>query len=357
MLITTMGAGSSCNVRIVTDPMPGGDLTAGLSMSKSEGCSNCTFSINEANSVSTVDIVRMPDSDENHGNRIHILPIIPFQVTFNGSVYSIPRLEWYYPSPLRVEGQNADGVLACIGEQITIYIPLSSTRNFAGTVGGAPAAGSTNFFASISPRFAEVSVERGKVFGSRKSIEGISVGQNWSLSQLVPADAPFFTWVQSEYQPYTKYAIPCGETRIGYRETPGPRVIFMKTPAVIADNDMAALQSTVGRIDPAKVIRSLPHVYYYPPNAPCPAGRCPAKKKQETGSSTGAIMKIAIAGGVLIGLCFIAILIPLIFEKYGWFTQTAAKLKSASTLTILFVIFLVLILFGFIAAGIIAGTK
>jgi hypothetical protein len=337
--------------------MPGGDLTAGLSMSKSEGCSNCTFSINAANSVSTVDIVRMPDSDATYGNRIHILPIIPFQVTFNGSVYSIPRLEWQYPSPLRVEGQLADGVLACIGETITIYIPLSSTRNFAGTVGGAPPSGSTNFFASISPRLGELSVERGKVFGSRKSIEGISVGQNWSLSQLVPADAPFFTWVQSEYQQYTKYAIPCGETRIGYRETPGPRVIFIKTPAVIADNDMAALQSTVGRIDPAKVIRSLPHVYYYPPNAPCPAGRCPAKKKQETSSSTGAFMKVAIAGGVLIGLCFIAILIPLIFERYGWFTQTAAKLKSASTLTILFVIFLVLILFGFIAAGIIAGTK
>jgi len=342
---------------MVTDPMPGGDLTAGLSMAKSEGCSNCTFSINAANSVSTVDIVRMPDSNETSGNRIHILPIIPFQVTFNGSVYSIPRLEWYYPSPLRVEGQNADGVLACIGETITIYIPLTSTRNFAGTAGGAPAAGSTNFFAAISPRFGELTADPGKVFGSRKSIEGISVGQNWSLSQLVPANAPFFTWVQSEYQTYTKYAIPCGEMRIGYRETPGPRVIFMKTPAVIADNDMAALQHTVGRIDPKKIIPSLPHVYYYPPNAPCPDGRCPAKKTQST-SNTGALMKIAIAGGALIGLCFIAILIPIIFEDRSTWLQVAANyLRSMPTMRVLFVIFMVLIVFGLTAAGIAGSYK
>jgi len=299
----------------------------------------------------------MPDSDQTSGNRIHILPLIPFQVTFNGSVYSIPRLEWYYPSPLRVEGQNADGVLACIGETITIYIPLTSTRNFAGAAGGAPAAGSTNFFAAISPRLGQLSVDPGKVFGSRKSIEGISVGQNWSLSQLIPADAPFFTWVQSEYQTYTKYAIPCGEMRIGYRETPGPRVVFMKTPAVIADNDMAALQHTVGRLDPKNVIPSLPHVYYYPPNAPCPAGKCPAKAT--TQSNIGpTITKIAIAIGALVGLCLIAILIPLIFEKSSLFTSAAAGLKSLPTMTVLFAIFGALILFGLIAAAIaFAGTK
>jgi len=343
---------------MVTDPMPGGDLAAGLSMATSEGCAGCTFSINAANSVSTVDIVRMPDSDTTYGNRIQILPLIPLQVTFNGSVYSIPRLEWQYPSPLRVEGQNADGVLACIGENITIYIPLTSTRNFAGTAGGAPAAVSTNFFAGISPRLGELSLDPGKVFVGRKSIEGISVGQNWSLSQLVAADAPFFTWVQSEYQPYTKYAIPCGEMRIGYRETPGPRVIFMKTPAVIADNDMAALQHTVGRLDPKKIIPSLPHVYYYPPNAPCPAGKCPAKATAQQSTVGPTLTKIAIAGGVLVGLCLIAIVIPLIFEKSSWFSSAAAGLKSLPTMTVLFVIFGALILFGLIAAAIaFAGTK
>ena len=350
------GALSSCNVHTVFDPMPGGDLTAGLSMATSEGCSQCAFSINAANSVSTVDIGRAPDTDPK-GNRIGIKPLIPFQVTFNGAVYSIPLLEWYYPSPLRVDGQNADGVLACIGDQITIYIPLTSTRNFAGKTGGVPSSDSTNFFASISPRLGELSAATGKPFSSTKSIEGVSVGQNWSLSQLVPADSPFFTWVQSEYQQYAKYAIPCGEMRIGYRETPGPRVIFMKNAAVIADNDMAALQHTVGRIDPKKIIASLPKVFYYPPHTPCPAGKCPAKASAASALSP-TLLKIAIAGASLLGLCFVAIVIPLIFEERStWMKSGATFLKSLPTMSVLFVVFMVLILFGFIAAAIGVANK
>ena len=340
-------------MHIVFDDKPSGDITAGLSMANSEGCSDCSFSINSSNSVSTVDVLRPVDTDPK-ANRIIIKPIIPLQVTFNGSVYSIKTLEWYYPSPLRVEGTNADGMLACIAEQLTIYIPLTSTRNFAGTQGSAPQADSTNFFGDIGVRLGELNKPG-------KSIEGVSVGQNWSLSKLIAPDAPFFTWTQSDYQEYTKYVIPCGETRIGYRELPGPRAIFMKTPAVIADNDMAYLQHTVSRIDPSKVISTLSHVYYYPPNAPCPPNqKCPAKKVAAGSSTTfsGIGLKMAIAAGVLLSLCFVAIVIPIIFEDRSTWMQVAANyLRSMPTMSVLFVIFMVLIVFGLTAAGIASSYK
>lgn len=336
-----------CNSHVVFDDKPGGDLSAGLSLATSQGCAECTFSINASNSASTVDIGRKNDADPK-GKRILIRPLIPFQVTFNGTVHAIDHLEWYYPSPLRVEGTNADGMLACVSEQLTIYIPLTSTRNFAGTQGGAPAADSTNFFGDISPRLAELKQDQ--------SIEGISVGQNWSLSKLIPTDAPFFTWIQSEYQQYTKYAVPCGEMRIGYRETPGPRAIFLKNPAVIADNDMALLQHTVGRIDPTSIVSSLPQVYYYPPNTPCPANAKCGAKKAAANNDVG--IKIAIGVGVLLCLCFVAIVIPIVFEdKTAWMPRYANYLKSMPTTGILFVIFMVLIVFGLTAAGIAGAYK
>ena len=323
--------------------MPTSDLNTGLSMSTSEGCADCKLTIDDRNTVSSVDA-------STTALGILIKPILPVQVTFNGEVHNLDRFFWTYPAPLRVEGQQADAVLIGVSEGFLIFFPLASTVN---ATQSSPE--SSDFFANITPLLGDLKDKDGKPSG--KTITGIPVGQNWSLGKLAKDNDPYFTWVDASYERYVKYEVPCGERRIGWQATSGPRVVYMKKPATVSESDLGVLRALASRVEAGAIIKQVPHVFYYPPNAPCDGSAACAPKKKALGAAkdqnTGFGIQLIVGISLVILFCA-AVIFGLVYSELpgNMFDRLGGVVAGLPSTGFLIVLFGGLLVFALAAAGV-----
>ena len=201
------------------------------------------------------------DSPNSLKNRIKLSPSVPCTLTFNGRRATFTTLYLYYPAPLRVEGVQADAVVQGVdGDNITVFIPLM--------VGGQ----ASGFLDAISSRLgptpdglSDVDKESGKF----KTIP-IPTGQDWSLTNLVSATDPYFTWVDAELEQYTMFDTAFMK-RIGWRSKTGPQVIYFQNPSPIAASELSALTSAVSPVTPSDVLSSITGPLYAAGEVSCPS--------------------------------------------------------------------------------------
>lgn len=186
---------------------------------------------------------------------------------FNGRRATFTNLYLYYPAPLRVEGVQADAVIQGIdGNNITVFIPLMASGQASG------------FLDAISSRLGPTADGLGAVdkeSGKFKTIP-VPTGQDWSLTNLVSARDPYFTWVDAELEQYTMFDSGFLK-RIGWRSKPGPQVIYFQNPSPIAPSELSALTSSVGPVTPSDILTSIVGPLYIPGEVSCPSP--PAKLK------------------------------------------------------------------------------
>jgi hypothetical protein len=167
-------------------------------------------------------------------------------------------LRIYTPSPLRIQGEQADAVLQCFGQNITLFIPL------VGYSGGTGA--SMDFLSPITAKLDPTSssglgarMENTRMYDSFD----VNTGHSWSLTNLVTAESPYFTWVDSDVEQYTIRDTEC-DRWIGWRSTPGKQVIFFEKPAAILPADLQKITETIGVVDPAEVLKTISNPLYSP---------------------------------------------------------------------------------------------
>ena len=251
-----MGAGESkggghCTKQDHIDPKPEVDISVGISINTSQQCDGCSLTFSGANTSSAVGVTRM-------GNYLQISPYTPFTATFNGTSETFALLRVFTPSPLRIQGEQADAVVQCLGEKITMFIPL------VGYTGGSGA--SMDFLspitAKLDPTLSEglgVHMENTLMYDSFD----VNTGHTWSLTNLVTGESPYFTWVDSDVEQYTIRDTEC-DRWIGWRSTPGKQVIFFQKPVAILPADMQKITETIGVVDPAEVLKTISNPLYSP---------------------------------------------------------------------------------------------
>ena len=333
-----MGAGASCNTVDKVDPYPGNDVTNGLKRADSEGCANCTLTVDDSNTVSNVDVLVTPDN-------VKITPVIALLVTFNEQQYKITELNWMYPGPIRVEGTNADAVLRCRsfdGDGLDVFVPLSTTTNSPGT-------SPTDFFSVLAAEL-----------GGKKDLKSVAVGQNWSMAKLIKAEDPYFTRVNADYERYVKFMIPCRERLIGWRPLRGPRTIYMANAVGVPDGDLAILRNLVTRVSPKDVFKTLPYTYFYPPNAPCTTCKKPVKALSSAPTPLSTNITNALVTLAIVSIFCLAVLVAIYIANYsgGGVSEAFSNfITSLSSPTILFLVFGLLLVLALIVAGVSGAFK
>lgn len=269
-----MGGGSSvfrwCSKQDRIDPKISVDLGVGLSIATSEQCASCSLSFPLGNTASASAMTR-------DKNTIVLRPFSPFVAVFNGRQFTFSELLLYYPAPVRVEGLQADAVLQCnSGTELEIFIPLKK-----GSTTGASGA----FLSAVSQRL-DPATSAGLGIVKKDSTEyerfDIVTGQDWSLTNLVTTDAPYFTWVDSTLEQYVKADLMC-DRYIGWRSKPGPQVIYFQNPVSVSAADIDKLTATVGAVMPDTVLSSITQPLYFSGRANCPAPAAKTKPPAATG--------------------------------------------------------------------------
>jgi len=258
-------------------------MTVGVTVAGSHGCKSCTLRYPPGNTASTVSLTRT-------GNTIVISPLVPFTAEFNGTRYTFNDVRLFYPSPIRVEGIQADAVIQCIDStNLMILIPLQKAASGNGS--------SFEFLSPIASRLDPATadgmglkdnpvedpkimasgdfvaklmeyarVKRAQAAGDTYNTISVPTGQNWALTNLVKESDPYFTWVNSGLEQYTRSDSDC-DRYIGWRATKGAQVIFYQNPVPIAQDDFVRLTSTVGPVKPADVLSPVTNPLYMPGKA------------------------------------------------------------------------------------------
>ena len=234
-------------------------MNVGITVAGSEACKGCSLSFPLGNTASEVSVTR-------NKNTLVITPFSPFAATFNGKHAVFTEVRLYHPAPLRVEGVQADAVLQCMdGESMTLFIPLVKSAGGSGSA--------VSFLSTIAAQ-----LDPGKSSGlgivnkDSGNYETITVptGGDWSLTQLVDGKDPYFTWMNSELQQYTKSDSECFR-RIGWKNTEGAQVIYFQNPVTVSASDIEKLTATVMPVMPASVLSTVQHPLYSKGNAKnCP---------------------------------------------------------------------------------------
>lgn len=282
-----MGGGGSkqCQLQDHIDPKPVTDVSAGLTVAASQGCGDCQLTFPPGNTSSTVSLTRTDSA-------LIIIPSIPLNATFNHISAAFTVVKVFFPSPLRVEGVQADAVVQFVSDDLVIFVPLRSTEGASGA--------SAMFLSAISGSL-DPTTEQGlgiKVkltdeqkrtnagkmlaaatgFGSggaqtEESYATISVntGQHWSIADLVSASDPYFTWVDSELIQYPRYQTQC-DRYIGWKSMPGQQVIFFQEPVQVMSADITKLSAM--RLEPTlptDIVKSISNPLYNAATPDCPA--------------------------------------------------------------------------------------
>jgi hypothetical protein len=244
------GGGSKCTKQDHIDPKPSVDMNVGITVAGSEGCKGCSLSFPLGNTASEVILTR-------EQNTIVITPLSPLAAIFNGKQAVFTKLHLYHPAPLRVEGIQADAVLECIDEgKIQLFIPINKSAGEGGT--------SIDFLNMIAAQLSpSTSAGLGIVNKDTKKYEEPSVhtGAEWALTRLVSGTDPYFTWVNSELEQYTKADIGC-DRYIGWKSKTGAQVIYFQNPVSVSAEDVEALIRTTGAVMPGDVLAAVQHPLY-----------------------------------------------------------------------------------------------
>ena len=254
-----MGGGSSRSQKsTVVDPKPSTDMNVGITVAGSEGCATCSISFNLGSTSSLVTATR-EDDPTSLKNRIILSPSTPFTITFNDRQAVFRKIYLYYPAPLRVEGIQADAMLQGVdGDNMMIFIPLMSSG-----VG-------SDFISTITNRLSHEADGLGSV-GEDKKFKTITIptGQDWSLTKLVSAKDPYFTWSNSELEQYT-ISDNALMKHVGWRAKPGAQVIYFQNPVPVNAGDIQKLTTTVEPVMPEDVLTSVTNPLYSAGKANCP---------------------------------------------------------------------------------------
>lgn len=271
------GGGSKCSKVDYIDPKPSVDMNAGVSVAGSRGCKSCSLVYPQANTASTVSLTRK-------GNMIVMTPSVPFTAVFNGIKATFTDVRLFYPSPIRIEGVQADGVVQCADDNLTILIPLKKSEGASGLsaqflntivsrLNPATAEGmglpdnpeenpkimeSKDFFAILMER---IRVANAKAAGTSYLKVNVPTGQDWALTNLVKDTDPYFTWVNSSLEQYTRAEYECARY-LGWRSTGGAQVIFYQNPVPILETDFNRLTVTVGPVKPSDVLSPVTNPLY-----------------------------------------------------------------------------------------------
>ena len=252
------GGGSSFQKPTIVDPKPSTDMNVGISVAGSEGCASCTLSFDLGSTSSLVTATR-EDDPSSLKNRIVLSPSTPFTLTFNNRQAVFRKLYLYYPAPLRVEGVQADAMLQGVdGDNLMVFVPLMASN-----VGG-------DFTTRVAERLGPTADGLGSA-GDDKKFKTITIptGQDWSLTKLVSATDPYFTWSNSELEQYT-ISDNAVMKHIGWRSKPGPQVIYFQNPVPVNAADIQKLTAAVGAVIPGDVLSSVTHPLYSAGQANCP---------------------------------------------------------------------------------------
>jgi hypothetical protein len=306
-----MGGGSSifrCSKQDRIDPKNSVDLGVGLAIATSEQCASCSLSFPLGNTASASAMTR-------DKNTIVLRPFSPFVAVFNGRQFTFSELLLYYPAPVRVEGLQADAVLQCnSGTELEIFIPLKK-----GSTTGASGA----FLSAVSQRLdPATSAGLGIVNKDSNQYERFDIvtGQDWSLTNLVTTDAPYFTWVDSTLEQYVKADLMC-DRYIGWRSKPGPQVIYFQNPVPVSAADIDKLTATVRAVMPNTVLSNITQPLYFSGRANCPAPAAKAKPPAAPG------VNVTMIGNVF--AYFISVLLVLLavaIVSFGVQTVTGVRL-------------------------------
>jgi hypothetical protein len=284
------------------------DLGVGLAIATSEQCASCSLSFPLGNTASASAMTR-------DKNTIVLRPFSPFVAVFNGRQFTFSELLLYYPAPLRVEGLQADAVLQCnSGTELEIFIPLKK-----GSTTGASGA----FLSAVSQRLdPATSAGLGIVNKDSNQYERFDIvtGQDWSLTNLVTTDAPYFTWVDSTLEQYVKADLMC-DRYIGWRSKPGPQVIYFQNPVPVSAADIDKLTATVRAVMPNTVLSNITQPLYFSGRANCPAPAAKAKPPAAPG------VNVTMIGNVF--AYFISVLLVLLavaIVSFGVQTVTGVRL-------------------------------
>jgi hypothetical protein len=271
------GGGSKCSKVDSIDPKPSVDMNAGVSVAGSRGCKSCSLVYPQSNTASMVSVTRK-------GNMIVMTPSVPFTAVFNGIKATFSDVRLFYPSPIRIEGVQADGVIQCVDDNLTILIPLKKSEGGSGLssqfltpvasrLNPANAEGlglpdnpqedpkimeSKNFFAMLIERNR---VAQAKAAGTSYLKIDVPTGQDWALTNLVKDTDPYFTWVNSTLEQYTRADYECVRY-LGWRSTSGAQVIFYQNPVPILEADFNRLTVTVGPVKPSDVLSPVTNPLY-----------------------------------------------------------------------------------------------
>jgi len=243
------GGGSKCTKRDFIDPKPSVDMNVGITVAGSEGCKECSLSFPLGNTASEVVLTR-------EKNTIVIVPLSPLAAIFNGKQAVFTVLHLYHPAPLRVEGVQADAVLECRDQNIQLFIPINKSAGEGGT--------SIDFLNMIAAQLnPSTSAGLGIVNKDTKMYDYPSVhtGAEWALTRLVSGTDPYFTWVNSELEQYTKLDLVC-ERYIGWKSKTGAQVIYFQNPVSVSAEDVEALIRTTGPVMPGDVLGAVQHPLY-----------------------------------------------------------------------------------------------
>jgi hypothetical protein len=257
-----MGGGGSkqCTKQDHIDPKPSSDMNAGITVAGSENCRGCSMTFPLANTASTVSMTRVGSrasgSNVKSANRLAITPFTPFSMTFNGHQAVFKTIYVYYPAPLRVEGVQADAVVQCESDDIVLFIPLMKATSGSGA--------SVDFLSMITATL-DPATERGLgIVGKESGVYAtttVVTGQDWSLTNIVSVSDPYFTWVDSELEQYTKFDGLC-DRWIGWKSKAGKQTIYMQNPSQVESSDIDKLTATIGAVKPEDVITTVTHPLY-----------------------------------------------------------------------------------------------
>lgn len=252
------GGGSSFQKSTIVDPKPSTDMNVGISVAGSEGCASCTLSFDLGSTSSLVTATR-EDDPSSLKNRIVLAPSTPFTLTFNNRQAVFRKLYLYYPAPLRVEGVQADAVLQGVdGDNLMVFVPLMASG------------GGGDFTTRITERLGPTPEGLGSP-GEDKKFKTITIptGQDWSLTNLVSATDPYFTWSNSELEQYT-ISDTAFVKHVGWRSKPGAQVIYFQNPVPVNAGDIQKMTLYVGPVIPGDVLSSVTHPLYAAGKANCP---------------------------------------------------------------------------------------
>lgn len=211
-----MGGGFSLPPkREYEDKRPTLDTLSGISLSQALKCNRCDLRVGANASTSIVTLRRSVDDPEKPppanerfaaSKKMFIIPDKPFQMSFNGTTFSVTQMAIYRPSPIRVDNVQADAVLSLNdfsdpNATHVILIPISSGVTY-GSAG--------DFVGRVMENVNAFTMN--EATGQYYPLT-IPVGNDWSLTRVLPTGrgqdnnevaVGYFQWTSGELERYPR---------------------------------------------------------------------------------------------------------------------------------------------------------